>query len=328
MIEGLSTSDKGGLTSTIDNSNRTSHRCGCHCNCPESRLNCRCKCECPVPYSGPLYRGLCAPGFTKVCPYQLIGCPNNMEKVCRREIIDHIHGRTPSRKSKSTTTDMPMTVKTTPKPTAPSFILTKLTKTFTVRKNKFTCTFWLTHYYEIVERAFARCNPKLPKNQKALRLKLSGNGYTFQVNMHINPTKINVAKIIDAPPTTAPVTTTTSTTTTTTLSPFNENSCDCVADFLLLLYSIPHFDRSLNEELHVGWTVTSRKKAHSKKDYSGSYTSEHSMPQSLNSGCYCVQQDENTESAEVKSTATTGITATTAWTPGTTQTTEEQTQQT
>ena len=97
-------------------------KCGCKCNCPASRLNCPCTCECPSPHADPLLRGLCAPGFTKVCPYQPIGCPDHMEHVCPVEIINHIHGVTSTEGEFNTTSTSTTTSPRKPVPTKAPFV--------------------------------------------------------------------------------------------------------------------------------------------------------------------------------------------------------------
>ena len=96
-----------------------------------------------------------------------------------------------------------------------------------IKKKIFKCSFVFTHNYTEVMRTYVKCKPSSPKNQKITKFKIETDDYTFKVNMHVNPTKVNVAKIIRAPPTSPPPATTTSTTTTsttTTLPAFNENS--------------------------------------------------------------------------------------------------------
>merc|ERR1712106_695963 len=134
-----------------------------------------------------------------------------------------------------------------------------------------------------------------------------------------NPTKVNVAKIIRAPPTSPPPTTT-------ILPAFNEHSCDCVADFLLLLYSTPSFDRGLKEEVHLDWSVGARKDQH--EIFEGAHTSQHALPltaqsRDLSEGCYCVQQADYYTSTAISTSAPPGTTATTPWTPAVTANTTE-----
>ena len=111
---------------------------------------------------------------------------------------------------------------------------TRKLHTVKIRKNTFQCFFHFIHNYTTVIKASSRCNPRKPKNQKILRMKIFTGEFGFQVNMHVNPTKVNVAKIIKAPLTTEQPSTTTTKTTSTTLPLFNEN-CELSQDIVFSL---------------------------------------------------------------------------------------------
>merc|ERR1712106_695806 len=119
-----------------------------------------------------------------------VGCPSNMEHVCPMEIINHVHGLTPTEEVFNTTTMSSTTSTTTPPITEPPFIRTKVTKSIKVKKNTFVCSFTFIHNRTKITKSFAKCTPSRPKNQKITKVKLYTKDYNFQVNMHINPTKV------------------------------------------------------------------------------------------------------------------------------------------
>merc|ERR550519_1687846 len=129
-----------------------------------------------------------------------------MEHVCPIEIINHIHGFT-------TTEAAPTTTSTTTTTTTKSpFIRTRVTKKIKVRSHMFNCVFILTHTRTTITRSYVKCNPNKPKNQKAKKILLATKDYTFRVNLHINPSRLTLAKIIRSPPTEPPTTTSTTST--------------------------------------------------------------------------------------------------------------------
>jgi len=120
-------------------------------------------------------------------------------------------------------------------------IMTSVAKqTIKVKKKNFKCTIKLIHDRNRVnlDKSLLKCTPAKPKKQKANNVFVEANGYTFKINVVINPSSITKAVIIEAPtttpePTTTPTTSpweTTETTTfplpATTMSGSGEN-CTC-----------------------------------------------------------------------------------------------------
>ena len=91
-------------------------------------------------------------------------------------------------------------------------------KNIGIKQVKFRCKITIVHNYFIVNRQKSdiKCSPGTPKNQKANKVQIVGNGYRFELDISINPTKILTATIVKAPKTTTPKTTSTTTTSTTT----------------------------------------------------------------------------------------------------------------
>merc|ERR1740131_677565 len=136
------------------------------------------------------------------------------------------------------------------KPATKANVITSGKLTIKVKKKNFKCTIKLSHtaFAVTVKKSSLKCTPKKPAKQKANNVKFSANGYSFLLNVMINPTKILKATITKKPTTTTkkpttttttpePTTTTETTTTTesTTTSPWTWSSpeipvtseCEC-----------------------------------------------------------------------------------------------------
>ena len=89
-----------------------------------------------------------------------------------------------------------------------------VTKNIGVKGVKFRCKITVVHtYFDVNIRASdIRCSPSQPKRQKVNNFQMIGNGYRFELDLSINPSKIDSAKIVTAPKTTTPRTTSTTTT--------------------------------------------------------------------------------------------------------------------
>ena len=84
-------------------------------------------------------------------------------------------------------------------------------------KNKgvtFRCKITIVHTYFIVNirQSDIKCSPSAPKRQKVKDLQILGNGFRFELDVSINPSRIESARIVTAPATTTPATTSTTTT--------------------------------------------------------------------------------------------------------------------
>jgi len=92
-------------------------------------------------------------------------------------------------------------------------IVSTVKQTIKTKKKSFKCTIKLVHdrYKVDLDKSLLKCSPAKPKKQKANNVLVYANGYTFRINVVINPSAITKATIIEAP-TTTPLTTTPGTT--------------------------------------------------------------------------------------------------------------------
>jgi len=127
-------------------------------------------------------------------------------------------------------------------------------------------------------------------------LQIIGNGFRFELDVSINPSRIESARIVTAPATTTPATTST----TTTL--FSYTGCDCIADFVLYFTQRGALqDTAAQDRLqhNTVWRVQSQ-------PYTGAYSQQFIIPRPggragiaatsreevFMSACYCVQEDK------------------------------------
>merc|ERR1712198_84377 len=157
----------------------------------------RCSCNCSCPYRSNRKQSMitsCLDGYTKLCPLDASFCPSSSATLCPVKEKDEEHS------NKEFNRNIGLNMQ--------SVIPNVKIK---VHNTKFTCKLTLLHSRQKVnlKASDVRCTPAFPRVKKVAKVKVKSEGFTFLVDININPSKIRTATILEAP--TAATTTTAST---------------------------------------------------------------------------------------------------------------------